>query len=121
MNCNCGEVATFLTVKKEGPNFGKNFYCCKTKTCKFFQWTNDTKPQTNKFKTKKKEENISEGNLEIQVISKELIPQTTSIKDKTIPFWIQIKSKIENFFENFKILLRDLNFIFGFFKILFTF
>jgi hypothetical protein len=114
MNCTCGEAATLLTVKKEGPNFGKNFYCCKTKTCKFFLWTND-KPQTNKYKTKKKEENISEGNLEIQVISKDLIPKTTTIKDNTIPFWIQIKSKVENFFENFKTLWKDLNFLFGIF------
>lgn len=38
MNCKCNVVARVLKVKKEGPNIGRDFYTCSTKTCNFFQF-----------------------------------------------------------------------------------
>ena len=38
MNCKCNVVAKVLKVKKEGPNMGRDFYTCSTKTCNFFQF-----------------------------------------------------------------------------------
>lgn len=38
MNCKCNVAAKVLKVKKEGPNCGKEFYTCSTKTCNFFQF-----------------------------------------------------------------------------------
>lgn len=48
MNCKCGTNAVLLAVKKEGPNKGKKFYTCNTKTCDFFSWENKYDPK--KFK-----------------------------------------------------------------------
>lgn len=39
--CNCGNEATLLTVRKEGPNQGRQFYKCNTNTCNFFLWANE--------------------------------------------------------------------------------
>ncbi|KAI5192731.1 DNA topoisomerase III, partial [Nematocida sp. AWRm77] len=36
--CNCKIEANEQTVKKEGPNKGKQFYACMSKQCDFFQW-----------------------------------------------------------------------------------
>ncbi|KAB5531012.1 hypothetical protein PHYPO_G00135980 [Pangasianodon hypophthalmus] len=36
--CNCGQDALLLTVRKEGPNQGRQFYKCNTGNCKFFLW-----------------------------------------------------------------------------------
>ncbi|TSK31307.1 DNA topoisomerase 3-alpha [Bagarius yarrelli] len=36
--CNCGQDAVLLTVRKEGPNQGKQFYKCNTGNCNFFLW-----------------------------------------------------------------------------------
>ncbi|XP_076865277.1 DNA topoisomerase 3-alpha [Brachyhypopomus gauderio] len=36
--CNCGQDALLLTVRKEGPNQGRQFYKCSTGGCKFFLW-----------------------------------------------------------------------------------
>lgn len=36
--CNCGNEALLLTVRKEGPNRGRQFYKCSTGTCNFFLW-----------------------------------------------------------------------------------
>lgn len=36
--CNCGQDAILLTVRKEGPNQGRQFYKCNTGNCKFFLW-----------------------------------------------------------------------------------
>ncbi|XP_035745019.1 DNA topoisomerase 3-alpha isoform X2 [Egretta garzetta] len=36
--CNCGNEALLLTVRKEGPNQGRQFYKCSTSTCNFFLW-----------------------------------------------------------------------------------
>ncbi len=46
MLCNCGSVAVQRTVKKEGPNKGRVFFCCgkvlgdETK-CNLFSWVED--------------------------------------------------------------------------------
>lgn len=38
--CNCGQPAALLTVKKDGPNQGKQFYKCSQtpSACQFFLW-----------------------------------------------------------------------------------
>lgn len=36
--CNCGNEALLLTVRKEGPNQGRQFYKCSASTCNFFLW-----------------------------------------------------------------------------------
>lgn len=36
--CNCGQDAVLLTVRKEGPNQGRQFYKCNTGNCNFFLW-----------------------------------------------------------------------------------
>jgi hypothetical protein len=36
--CNCNEAASLLTVRKDGPNQGRQFYGCINRTCDFFQW-----------------------------------------------------------------------------------
>ncbi|NXD62193.1 TOP3A topoisomerase, partial [Eolophus roseicapillus] len=36
--CNCGNEALLLTVRKEGPNQGRQFYKCSAGTCNFFLW-----------------------------------------------------------------------------------
>lgn len=43
INCNCNKPANDLTVRKEGPNKGRNFYACanREKSCGFFQWADE--------------------------------------------------------------------------------
>ncbi|XP_033096293.1 DNA topoisomerase 3-alpha-like [Anneissia japonica] len=36
--CNCGNNAIILTVRKAGPNTGREFYKCQSGTCDFFLW-----------------------------------------------------------------------------------
>ncbi|XP_038274936.1 DNA topoisomerase 3-alpha isoform X1 [Dermochelys coriacea] len=36
--CNCREEAALLTVRKEGPNQGRQFYKCSAGSCNFFLW-----------------------------------------------------------------------------------
>ncbi|XP_064376158.1 DNA topoisomerase 3-alpha isoform X2 [Dromaius novaehollandiae] len=38
VTCNCGNEAVLLTVRKEGPNQGRQFYKCSASTCNFFLW-----------------------------------------------------------------------------------
>ncbi|XP_013926805.1 PREDICTED: DNA topoisomerase 3-alpha [Thamnophis sirtalis] len=42
--CNCGEAALLLTVRKEGPNQGRQFYKCGTGSCRFFLWAEQQEP-----------------------------------------------------------------------------
>lgn len=37
--CNCGQEAILLTVRKEGPNQGRQFYKCNGSNCSFFLWS----------------------------------------------------------------------------------
>jgi len=39
--CNCGNEALLLTVRKEGPNQGRQFYKCSASTCNFFLWADE--------------------------------------------------------------------------------
>lgn len=39
--CSCNVEAVQLTVRKEGPNTGRQFYGCATKSCSFFLWAPD--------------------------------------------------------------------------------
>lgn len=39
--CNCGQDAILLTVRKDGPNQGRQFYKCNAGTCNFFLWANE--------------------------------------------------------------------------------
>ncbi|XP_072531015.1 DNA topoisomerase 3-alpha [Salminus brasiliensis] len=43
--CNCGQDALLLTVRKEGPNQGRQFYKCDTGNCKFFLWADQPTDQ----------------------------------------------------------------------------
>ena len=46
--CNCRQPAVVQTVKKAGPNQGKQFYCCgkhQGQSCNFFEWVNSARPQ----------------------------------------------------------------------------
>lgn len=36
--CNCGQDALLLTVRKDGPNQGRQFYKCNGGNCGFFLW-----------------------------------------------------------------------------------
>ncbi|XP_053391111.1 DNA topoisomerase 3-alpha-like [Mercenaria mercenaria] len=39
--CNCGNDAIQLTVRKEGPNTGRQFYKCGSSACNFFLWADE--------------------------------------------------------------------------------
>lgn len=39
--CNCGSDAVLLTVRKEGPNTGRQFYKCGGSSCNFFLWADE--------------------------------------------------------------------------------
>lgn len=39
--CGCGVPSLTLTVKKEGPNTGRQFFKCSTQQCNFFQWADE--------------------------------------------------------------------------------
>nr|CAI5864351.1 unnamed protein product [Callosobruchus analis] len=44
MRCMCGQQAVLRTVNKEGPNKGRQFYCCPKpmgESCKFFKWADE--------------------------------------------------------------------------------
>nr|XP_061805264.1 DNA topoisomerase 3-alpha-like [Nerophis lumbriciformis] len=43
--CNCGQDAILLTVRKEGPNKGRQFYKCNSGTCNFFLWADQPSQQ----------------------------------------------------------------------------
>ena len=48
VSCNCGSLARRLTVQKEGPNKGRDFFGCpkpREESCRFFQWA-DEDPST---------------------------------------------------------------------------
>ncbi|XP_041363021.1 DNA topoisomerase 3-alpha-like isoform X2 [Gigantopelta aegis] len=48
--CNCGTDAILLTVKKEGPNKGRQFYKCQKPTgsgCSFFLWQDESGGKNN--------------------------------------------------------------------------
>ncbi|XP_023555904.1 DNA topoisomerase 3-alpha isoform X1 [Octodon degus] len=44
VTCNCGQEAVLLTVRKEGPNQGRQFYKCSSGACNFFLWANGGHP-----------------------------------------------------------------------------
>ena len=39
--CRCNQQAPLLTVRKEGPNSGRQFYGCPERKCGFFEWADD--------------------------------------------------------------------------------
>ncbi|XP_051905164.1 DNA topoisomerase 3-alpha [Hippocampus zosterae] len=43
--CNCGVDAILLTVRKEGPNQGRQFYKCNSGACNFFLWADQPSHQ----------------------------------------------------------------------------
>ncbi|KAL5017788.1 hypothetical protein ScPMuIL_003510 [Solemya velum] len=43
--CNCGKGAVLLTVRKEGPNTGRQFYKCGDSSCQFFLWADEAQNQ----------------------------------------------------------------------------
>ncbi|XP_066994969.2 DNA topoisomerase 3-alpha, partial [Anabrus simplex] len=45
--CDCTERAILLTVRKEGPNTGRQFYKCKESKCNFFLWATDGNSDAN--------------------------------------------------------------------------
>ncbi|KAM9748743.1 DNA topoisomerase 3-alpha [Dama dama] len=44
VTCNCGQEALLLTVRKEGPNQGRQFYKCGGGGCSFFLWADSGHP-----------------------------------------------------------------------------
>ncbi|XP_058531654.1 DNA topoisomerase 3-alpha [Ochotona princeps] len=44
VTCNCGQEAVLLTVRKEGPNQGRQFYKCASGGCSFFLWADSSPP-----------------------------------------------------------------------------
>ncbi|XP_058139339.1 DNA topoisomerase 3-alpha isoform X1 [Dasypus novemcinctus] len=44
VTCNCGQEALLLTVRKEGPNQGRQFYKCSGGGCSFFLWADSSPP-----------------------------------------------------------------------------
>ncbi|XP_004713017.1 DNA topoisomerase 3-alpha isoform X1 [Echinops telfairi] len=44
VTCNCGQEAVLLTVRKEGPNQGRQFYKCNGGGCNFFLWADSSPP-----------------------------------------------------------------------------
>ncbi|KAF7478544.1 DNA topoisomerase 3-alpha [Marmota monax] len=42
ITCNCGQEAVLLTVRKEGPNRGRQFYKCSSNSCNFFLWADSS-------------------------------------------------------------------------------
>uniref|UniRef100_A0A8D2BB90 DNA topoisomerase n=1 Tax=Sciurus vulgaris TaxID=55149 RepID=A0A8D2BB90_SCIVU len=42
ITCNCGQEAVLLTVRKEGPNQGRQFYKCNNSSCNFFLWADSS-------------------------------------------------------------------------------
>lgn len=44
VTCNCGREALLLTVRKEGPNQGRQFYKCSGGGCSFFLWADSGHP-----------------------------------------------------------------------------
>lgn len=45
VTCNCGQEALLLTVRKEGPNQGRQFYKCGGGGCSFFLWADSSLPE----------------------------------------------------------------------------
>uniref|UniRef100_A0A8C8ZMX0 DNA topoisomerase n=1 Tax=Prolemur simus TaxID=1328070 RepID=A0A8C8ZMX0_PROSS len=45
VTCNCGQEAVLLTVRKEGPNQGRQFYKCNAGSCNFFLWADSGHPE----------------------------------------------------------------------------
>ncbi|XP_017033829.1 DNA topoisomerase 3-alpha [Drosophila kikkawai] len=47
VKCNCGQVASSLIVRKDGPNQGRPFFACSTreKSCGFFKWGDEDQSQ----------------------------------------------------------------------------
>lgn len=43
--CNCGQDALLLTVRKDGPNQGRQFYKCNSGSCNFFLWADQSSQQ----------------------------------------------------------------------------
>ncbi|GAA6215596.1 DNA topoisomerase 3-alpha [Lates japonicus] len=43
--CNCGQDALLLTVRKDGPNQGRQFYKCNGGSCNFFLWADQPDQQ----------------------------------------------------------------------------
>ncbi|XP_068435573.1 DNA topoisomerase 3-alpha isoform X2 [Clinocottus analis] len=43
--CNCGQDAVLLTVRKDGPNQGRQFYKCNAGSCNFFLWADQPSEQ----------------------------------------------------------------------------
>ncbi|KAM6904896.1 DNA topoisomerase 3-alpha [Xenentodon cancila] len=43
--CNCGQDAVLLTVRKDGPNQGRQFYKCNSGSCNFFLWADQPSQQ----------------------------------------------------------------------------
>lgn len=45
--CNCNEESSRKVVAKEGPNRGRYFLCCASRSCDFFLWAEGSTSQSN--------------------------------------------------------------------------
>lgn len=51
-NCSCNQPAAQFTVRKDGPNQGRKFNTCQTKSCQFFEWADQPQASSAKPETK---------------------------------------------------------------------
>ncbi|ESO84773.1 hypothetical protein LOTGIDRAFT_168441, partial [Lottia gigantea] len=70
--CNCGEDGLLLTVRKDGPNQGRQFYKCSKPQgtgCNFFLWADENNPNNNSSNnfTHRNDGNINQTSFNRQV------------------------------------------------------
>eukprot|EP00899_Mesostigma_viride_P008719 jgi/Mesvir1/17849/Mv12933-RA.1 len=53
VNCRCNVPCARATVKKDTPNKGREYFCCSSRTCGFFAWTDNRRAQWPAFAWKR--------------------------------------------------------------------
>uniref|UniRef100_A0A0L8FQI7 DNA topoisomerase n=1 Tax=Octopus bimaculoides TaxID=37653 RepID=A0A0L8FQI7_OCTBM len=59
--CGCNVDAILLTVRKEGPNTGRQFYKCNSSTCDFFLWADQSSSSTTSSRLTVQKEGPNKG------------------------------------------------------------
>ncbi len=52
INCDCGQPSARRTAMKDGPNKGRDFYCCgkpRDEQCRFFSWADEDQASTSNY------------------------------------------------------------------------
>ena len=53
VQCNCGQPAGSRVTQKSGVNQGRSFYTCDSRSCNFFQWTDQEAPAATSTNTQR--------------------------------------------------------------------